>query len=206
MALHCAATLLVARHGDADYDHPHVLSDSGGWLTETGKEQSKELAAALADRRVASVYSSTLNRAVESAEVASEVLGVRAKAVKGLEEFSAGTLAGRPHDDPGLRAVFDQWIAGNLQARIPGAESGEEVIGRYREALESIADLHRGETVLVFSHGGVMSLVLPRLSANVRDDLALRKFLPNCAPAEVEVGDDGYQVISWPGTADPSVV
>lgn len=206
MALQCAATLLVARHGDADYDHPHVLSDDGGWLTETGREQSKELAAALTGRRIASIYSSTLSRAVESAEAAADVLGIRAKAIDGLEEFSAGTLSGRPHDDPELRAVFDEWIAGNLEARIPGAESGEEVLARFRSALESIADLHRGETVLVFSHGGVMSFVLPRLSGNVRNDLATRMFLPNCALAEIEVGDDGYQVLSWPGTADQSVV
>lgn len=204
--LHCPATLLVARHGDADYEHLHVLSDSGGWLTETGRAQTEELARSLAERKVARVFTSTLRRAVESGAIAAEVLGVDAVALEGLEEFSVGALAGRRHDDEELASVYRAWIAGDLERRIPGAESGTEVMERYREALLSIADQFRGETVLVFSHGGVMSFVLPRLSSNVRDDLAILKYLPNCRAAEVSVNGDGFEVVSWPGTTDRSVV
>ena len=73
-------------------------------------------------------------------------------------------------------------------------------------ALQSIADQHRGEQVLVFTHGGVMSLVLPRVSVNVRNDLAHQRFLPNAVPARVEAGDDGWRVITWPGQVDASAV
>ena len=51
-----------------------------------------------------------------------------------------------------------------------------------------------------------MSFVLPRLSGNVRDDLAAAKFLPNCAVAEVAVDGDGFDVRSWPGSTDRAVV
>jgi broad specificity phosphatase PhoE len=206
MALHCDATLLVARPGDADSEHEHVLSDSGGWLTEKGKQQTKALAESLASRRIALVYTSSLQLAMESGEIAADLLGVPLRTAEGLEEFSVGTLAGRRHDDEELAAVFEAWVAGDLETRIPGGESGAEVLARYREALQSIADLHRGETVLVFSHGGVMSFCLPRLGRNVRSDLARLALLPNCAPAEVAVGDDGLSVLDWPGSADRAVV
>jgi broad specificity phosphatase PhoE len=204
--LHCAATLLVARHGDAEYGHPSVLSDEGGWLSEKGIAQTEALAASLATRRVARVYTSTLARAVESGALAAKALGVDARAVPGLEEYSVGALAGRPHDDPELASVFTSWLLGDLGPRIPGGETGEQVVARYREALQAIADEFRGETVLVFSHGGVMSFVLPRISGNVRDDLAAARFLPNCAVAEVAVDGDGFEVLSWPGSSDRAVV
>ena len=204
--LHCPATLLIARHGDAEYGHPSVLSDEGGWLSDKGIEQTKALAQSLADRRVAAVYTSTLARAIQSGCGRGEVLGVDAQAVDGLEEFSVGALAGRPHDDPELQSIFMAWVHGDLRRRIPGGVNGEEVLARYREALLSIADQFRGETVLVFSHGGVMSFVLPRISGNLRDDLAAAKFLPNCAVAEVSVDGDGFEVRSWPGSTDRTVV
>ncbi|SDO67567.1 probable phosphoglycerate mutase [Pedococcus dokdonensis] len=204
--LQCAATLLIARHGDAEYGHPSVLSDEGGWLSAKGIDQTLTLAQSLADRRVAAVRTSVLGRAVQSGAVAAEVLGVNAEAVEGLEEFSVGALAGRPHDDPELQSIFMAWVHGDLRRRIPGGVNGEEVLGAYREALQSIADQFRGETVLVFSHGGVMSFVLPRIAGNLRDDLAAAKFLPNCAVAEVAVDGDGFEVRSWPGSTDRTVV
>lgn len=206
MALQCEATLLISRHGDADYEHPHVLSDSGGWLTGKGKAQTRELAEGLRSRRVAVVYASTMDRAAESAAIAGDVLGVPVRTVEGLQEFSVGLLAGRENDDQELRGVYAAWLAGHLDRRVPGAESGTEVVERYGEALEGIADLHRGETVLVFSHGGVMSFCIPRLASNVPDDLAAQRYLPNCATAEVAIGDDGFHVVSWPGTDDRAVV
>ena len=53
--LFCAATLLVARHGDADYPHAKVLSDDGGWLTDKGRQQVRQLAESLRSRNIAGV-------------------------------------------------------------------------------------------------------------------------------------------------------
>ncbi len=204
--LQCPATVLVARHGDADYPHARVLSDDGGWLTDTGVAQVRELAESLGGRRVAAVYSSHLQRAVESADVAAQVLGVGSRVLAGLEELSVGLLAGREHDDPELLGVYAAWNAGHLGTAIPGGESGHDALARYRAALEEIADLHRGETVLVFSHGAVMSFCLPRMGDNVRDDLVAQMFLPNCALAELSIDADDVTIRAWPGSADRSVV
>jgi broad specificity phosphatase PhoE len=204
--LFCPATLLLARHGDAAYPHARVLSDDGGWLTDKGRQQVRNLARSVSSRNIAGVYTSRLQRAVESGAVAAEVLDVASRVVDGLEEFSVGALAGREHDDPELMAVFESWKQGELGRFIPGGESGQEVLERYRGALEEISDQHRGETVLVFSHGGVMSFCLPRMGRNVRNDLATRRFLPNCAVAEVSIDADDVTVVSWPGSADRAVV
>jgi probable phosphoglycerate mutase len=200
--LHCPAALLIARHGDAGYLVDGVLSDDGGWLTDKGREQVRHLVEQVRPRRIAEVYCSTMGRAVQSAELAASELGVRPIAVDGLQEFSVGDLAGVSYRDPRAQQVFDGWLHGDLDAGCPRAENGHAVVKRFKQALEAIADLHRGETVLVFTHGGVMSLVVPRLSADVRNDLAAQRFLPNCVPAEVDVDADGWRIVSWPGSTD----
>lgn len=204
--LQCPATLLIARHGDAKYAVDGVLSDDGGWLTDLGRAQVGELAETLRSRRIAAVYSSRMARAVESGQLAASKLGAKPFAVDGLQEFSVGELAGVSYQDPRAQQVFDAWLHGDLAVGCPGAEDGHAVVERFAKALEVIADTHRGETVLVFTHGGAMSLVIPRLSDNARNDLAAQRFLPNCVPAEVEVDADGWRILFWPGTTDRAVV
>ena len=70
--LQCAATLLIACHGD--------------------REQARELADALRDRRVAMVYSSSKEPAGQSAKTVAAELGVTARVVDGLDNAS-GLLA-----------------------------------------------------------------------------------------------------------------
>jgi len=206
--LHCPATLLIARHGEAQYAVPGVLSDDGGMLTDRGRSQVGELSDSLRLRRVAAVYSSTMDRAVQSAELAAAALGLKPVVVDGLQELSVGGLAGVSTLDPRVQEVFDGWLAGDLDVGCPGAENGHAVIGRFRQALEEIVDNHRGETVLVFTHGGAMSLAIPWLSPAVGHGGPVRNalvsaqgFLPHAVPAEVEVDADGWRVLSWPGTS-----
>ncbi len=182
------------------------MSDAGGRLTAKGVQQVTACAHAIAQEAPAGVYASPLSRAVQSGEVASGVLELPLAVRDGLEEIRVGDLAGLPYGNAEYRAVQDRWVDGDLSARVPGAESGEEVLARFTEALQAIADLHRGERVLVFTHGAVMSFAVPRLAGNVRNDLARRMYIPNAVPARIEVGDDGWSVVSWPGSTDRSVV
>ena len=197
--LQCPATMLVARHGDAAYAADGVLSDDDGALTDKGRDEVRHLVEQVRSRRVAGVYSSQMGRAVESAELAASELGLHSVAVDGLQEFSVGDLAGVSFDDGRAQQVFDAWLHGDLVAACPGAEDGHAVVTRFKRAIDEIADSHRGETVLIFTHGGAMSLAIPRLSVNLRNDLAVQQFLPNCVAAEIEVDADGWRVVTWPG-------
>ena len=62
-----ASTLVVARHGEAEYEANEWAE--GGSLTPLGRRQSQALARALTGERVAHAYTSTLARAVQTAEI-----------------------------------------------------------------------------------------------------------------------------------------
>ncbi|CCI52260.1 histidine phosphatase family protein [Nostocoides jenkinsii] len=198
MSLFCPATLIVARHGEAAYTvGSEILSDEDGVLTDLGRAQAAALADALRDRRVALVYTSPLRWAVETGMIVAEALGVQVRQLDGLQEFRVADLAGARFDDDRLTTTYAAWLADDLSPRIPGGESGEEVLARFDEALSSIADLHRGETVLVISHGGAISLGLPRLALGAVPSPP--PSLANGAHVEVQAGDDGWTLGPWPG-------
>jgi probable phosphoglycerate mutase len=193
----CAATLIVARHGEATYDVPGIATNDGGWLTPLGRKQARELGASLRDRRIAAVWCSDLARAVQTAELVAGVLGgdLPVQVRSGLREFGVGELAGHPITD--LDAVFRRWVEGDLSSGCPGAETGEQVVARMQAELESAADTFRGETVLMVSHGGVMGAVLPLIAANLPNDYALGRPIANTGACELAVDADSWLMRTW---------
>jgi len=193
-SLQCPTTLIVARHADAEYESK-VWAEEGGSLTRTGREQAAALAARLTGRRVAHVWTSTLSRAVQTAEIAAAALGVGVTTRLGLREFEIGDAAGSRAEDP-FAKTYDRWLAGDLDARMPGAETGHQIVERFRGVLEEIVDQHRGETVLVVSHGGVIRMALPLMLT--RDPAHPPAALDNCACVEAEVDADEWICTTWP--------
>ena len=106
-------------------------------------------------------------RAVQTGEIVAGALGTDVVVRTGLREFGVGHAAGTTGDPDPFAETFAAWLDGDLTARIPGGESGEEVTARYGAVLEEIADAHRGEAVLVISHGGVMCMALSALAGNL---------------------------------------
>ncbi|WP_158607553.1 histidine phosphatase family protein [Flexivirga caeni] len=191
--LHCPATVLLARHGEAAYEAT-TWSGEGGSLTLTGRAQAAALADRLHGRRVLHVYCSTMARAVQTAEIAAAKLGVGVTTRIGLQEFSFGSFA-QDEDNP-VTKTFARWLDGNdLAARVDGGESGEEVVERANAVLAEIADAHSGETVLVVAHGGILSLAIRNL-LTFESGVRPQRFA-NCAYAETELRSDGWRLTGW---------
>ena len=196
--LQCAARIFVARHGEAAYESP-LLSDAGGWLTPLGRQQSLGLAETLAAERVARVWTSDMSRAVQTGEIVAARLGVDVVVREGLREFGVGDHAGTLGDPDPFAETFARWASGDLTTRIAGGESGAEVVARFDAVLSEIADAHRGESVLVVSHGGVICMTLPILASNLAPAHAHELPLPNCAIVGMEADTDGWLARSWNG-------
>lgn len=194
--LFCAATLVVARHAEAEYETP-LAGDHGGSLTRLGREQARELGRSLLGKRVAAVWCSDMSRAVQTAEIAAAVLDVPVRVRTGLREFAVGSFAGEPFSDELFGPVRRAWWDGDLLAGCPGAETGVDILKRMGAELESAVDQFRGETILLVSHGGAMSLVLPRLAVNVPPDYARQRPLGHCATCELSADADGWVLRTW---------
>jgi probable phosphoglycerate mutase len=186
-SLQCPTTLVVARHGEAEYEAP-TWAEEGGSLTPLGRRQAAALAESLTGRRVAHVWTSTLARAVQTGEIVAARLGVGVTTRIGLREFDVGDHRGVPLEEDPFVETYTRWRAGHLDDRIPGAETGREVGDRFAAVLREVADGHPGETVLVVSHGGAIGLGVPAIA---RMEAGHRR-LGNCDTVEVLADADGW--------------
>jgi probable phosphoglycerate mutase len=190
-ALQCATTMVVARHGEAEYESSK-WNGEGGSLTHLGRRQAAELGDSLAGQRVAHVWTSTLARAVQTAEIVAARLGIAVTTRVGLCEFGPGSLSG-PRDLDPFEESYRAWLAGDLDVRLPGGETGREIADRFGEVLREIADAHPGETVLVVSHGGAIGIGVPALA---RMNVELVR-LGNCDTVEVLADADAWVCTRW---------
>jgi 2,3-bisphosphoglycerate-dependent phosphoglycerate mutase len=164
--------ILLARHGETD-DNREPIRIQGSTdtpLNDTGRAQAAELAQRVADRGIASLYTSHLSRARETAEIVGERLGLDPIVDPRLAEADRGDLEGRrwidvERDDPELYAA---WRAAGDSFRFPGGESLGEQDRRVHAALSDI----RGQgrlPALVVCHGGSIRVTLCRLNGRGLD-------------------------------------
>jgi alpha-ribazole phosphatase len=125
-------------------------------LSDRGRVQAAELAAALAGVEIDAVYSSPRTRAVETAAA----LGVDVRVDERLREIDFGELEGRSYEDIERTdpALFRAWMDAPTTVQFPGGECYDDLRMRATEALEEIRRRH--DVAAVVAHGGVVRSVL----------------------------------------------
>jgi broad specificity phosphatase PhoE len=154
--------VFLARHGETDWNR------DGRWqgktdipLSDTGRAQSRALAASLAERGIVEVHASDLQRATETARIIAGLL-VIPTAVKldaRLRERGFGCFEGFTREECAQRhpEAWARYLA-DRRATPPGGEPQSEVAARVVAALTEIARAPRptGHATLVVSHGGTI--------------------------------------------------
>ena len=147
-----ATTIHLLRHGEVhNPDHVVYAALPGFHLTDRGLAEAEAAAAYLRSRPVVAVWSSPLERALETASVVAAPLGLPVRVDERLTEWRLADLwAGVCWED--LPRVRPEQIEAYLAhpTDIPGSpESLEELARRMAAALEDIARHHDGEVVVV---------------------------------------------------------
>ncbi len=155
-------TILLARHGETD-DNIEPIRIQGRRdtpLNDTGRAQAAELAERVAGEGIASLWSSQLSRARETAEIVGARLGLEPVVDERLAEGDRGELEGRywrdvAREDPELYAA---WRRAGETFRFPGGESLREQMDR---TLAALADVRAAGPLpaLVVAHGGSIRVV-----------------------------------------------
>ncbi len=154
-------TLLLARHGETDWNRDHRFQGHADPpLNGDGRRQAREFAEQIAGERIVAIYSSPLRRALETAEIVGERLGLGVATLDALREIDVGEWQGLTRSEVEERypEAFARWIAfGQGWER---GETYEQMGKRVRAALQDLATRHPGEVVLVVTHGGPVRTAL----------------------------------------------
>ncbi len=155
--------LLLIRHGENDYVKTGRLAGHTPevHLNERGQKQAAELGEALKDLPLAAIYSSPLERAIETAQPIAAKRGLEIQVRPNLIESKIGEWQGQE-----LKALqkLPEWkIVQNAPSRFrfPGGESFAEMQTRLISEIESINRAHKEQDVvaLVF-HADPIKLVI----------------------------------------------
>lgn len=97
------------RHGECDGNVRNIyVGQSESPLTDNGRRQARTAAEKLAEFHIDRIVSSTLSRALDTAAIVAEVLGVSVVADSRLMEFDPGMLTGQPIDP---KITWDKFTA-----------------------------------------------------------------------------------------------
>jgi probable phosphoglycerate mutase len=143
-------TLLLIRHGENDYLKKNILPGRipGGHLNDEGRQQAEVLAAALKDLPIAAIYSSPLERAVETASPLAQAKGLEIQVEPGLSDTDVGVWEGRSWKALERSKAWKVIQQTPSQFRFPGGESFAENQERAVAVLERIAAAHRKDKMI----------------------------------------------------------
>jgi 2,3-bisphosphoglycerate-dependent phosphoglycerate mutase len=120
-------------------------------LSQLGRRQAEALAAWLAPERLDAIYTSPLSRAVETAALLGEALGLTVAVDAALAEYDADAAAYVPIEE--LQAAGDpRWM------EVPDDMAGFQA--RVVDGVDRLAAAHPSQRIALVCHGGVINVVV----------------------------------------------
>ena len=175
--------LILVRHGETEHNVARITQ---GWsdseLSELGRQQVQRLAERLAALKPTALYSSTLGRALSTAQAIADATGLEIIPMDDLREMNYGRWEGRAFLD--IRRedeeIYKRWIV-DEDCRCPEGESHSDVRLRLERAFEQV----NSERAVVVAHGtairiAAMALLqLPLMGALrlAQDNAAMNRFV-----------------------------
>ena len=156
-------TLFLIRHGENDYLKKNILPGRIPvvHLNDEGRQQAEALAAALKALPIAAIYSSPLERAIETASPLAQAKGLEIQIEPGLSDTDVGEWAGGSWKALEQSQAWKAIQQTPSQFRFPGGESFAENQERAVAVLERITAAHRkNEMVAVVFHADPIKLAV----------------------------------------------
>ncbi len=180
--------LWLVRHGDTITEADGLYTPRNG-LTPLGIEQACSVAKVLHEVEFDVCYSSALRRAVQTAEIYAEPIGVDFEPIAELNEIEVGNIKDAPVEFK--HQVINHHI--KLDFAHLGGENGGQFSRRIAggfQILMNDADAKGVKRALAFLHGGTIAAILD-LMAGREFNYQRRPRMPNCAYTVARRSADG---------------
>lgn len=156
--------LILIRHGETDYTTQRKYCGHENIpLNALGIKQAKRLRSRLKNMQVDAIYSSDLERALETAKLAFPDMQVAR--TEELREINFGEFSGLTFRDVESKypGIYKAWIENPESAKIPNGESLPDLARRVDRFFERITKDNLNGNVAIISHGGPIRILLLKL-------------------------------------------
>jgi len=155
--------LFLLRHGETQANLEQRYQGQGdSHLSELGIEESAALSRFLAQEDFSAIYSSTLSRSYETANIVAKPHKLEVTRIEELMERNYGIWEGLTFEEIRKRFpdLYGSWLIDPGKTLIPDAESLGSMQKRGVAAIEALIDKHNGKTICVAGHGGLNRAIL----------------------------------------------
>jgi probable phosphoglycerate mutase len=156
--------LFIARHGETEYNRNHLMQGRSidAPLNETGRNQAEALFRYLNQYEIHRVGSSSLIRAIQTAEPIVKHLDLNLSSSSALDEMDFGDYEGLSYMNLAdeLKELQKNWENGNLNIGAPGGESPRQVFERANSCVQKLLSDQQGDTLVLVLHGRLIRILL----------------------------------------------
>ena len=155
--------ILLIRHGENEYVKTGKFAGRipGIHLNEKGQQEAREIADGLKDVPLSAIYSSPLERAIETAQPLAKAKKLKIKIADGLIESDIGDWKGMEIKKARKLPEWKNVQNSPSRFRFPKGESFQEEQTRLVNAMEKILSKHKqNDLVAVFSHADPIKLII----------------------------------------------
>ena len=191
--------LCIVRHGETAWNAEHrVQGQLDVPLNAIGQAQALAASKVLSKEKFDAIYSSDLSRARQTAQQTPTNLSMNIIEEKDLRERHYGIFEKLTYAEVKVRFPEDY---ARFEARDPEyafrtGEALKDFSARSIAVISKMANKHESESILVFTHGGVLDMLYRYITGLSLS--AERKFgIPNAGLNRIEVSPAGWQILTW---------
>ena len=153
-------TIHLIRHGETDFNQQGIIQGSGvnSDLNNKGRWQAQRFFEAYQSTDYKRIYTSELNRAMQSVEAFIDS-GISHTVHAGLNEINWGIMEGKPSTPERHKIyqhIIENWTNGNLDIAIEDGETPLTLFEKQKLALAHLMEQADEDLILICMHGRAM--------------------------------------------------
>ena len=186
---------LLIRHATTNAVGKHLSGRMAGVsLNEEGAAQAQQLAQRLKHLPIQAVYTSPLERAVQTAAPLAEALSLKSIIQEAFLELHFGEWTNQSFEELGGQQPFQLFNTFRSGTRIPGGETMLEAQVRIVNGLQNSDQQHPRQTIAVVSHADLIKAALAHY-AGVHLDLFQRIEISPASVSIVEMYEETVRLV-----------
>jgi 2,3-bisphosphoglycerate-dependent phosphoglycerate mutase len=191
--------VIAIRHGETAWNsQARIQGQTDIALNATGAWQAARLPAALADEGIQAVYSSDLQRTLDTAAALAAACGLQVVPDAGLRERHFGEFEG--HTFAEIEACWpllsERWRRRDADFGPAGGETLADFYARSVAAATRLVAAHPGQTVALVTHGGVLDC-LYRAATRISLQAPRSWQIGNAGIHRLLYSDEGFVLVGW---------
>ena len=176
--------IIFLRHGQAENNTEKILAgrSPGVNLTETGIQQAEQTGKMLELLNVSKIYSSPIDRALQTAEIVGKHCDLEIIPDQRLIELDMGKFTKMPYDEIFAKHgnVFLKFYEGNDEVSENGVETFATVQKRVFDMVDFVVKNHKNENVVLVTHMDTIKAMIGRV-LNLKPEILFELIIANAS-------------------------